>query len=127
MNTTPPTIVVVDDDHDTVIFLCDFFTMFDMRVVPCPVNTHALGCIVEHQPSVVILDLRLEYTTGVDLLHQMRADPSMQAVPVVFFTGSDDYLRQLLPDYAAHNVHLIVKPDVEKLGILVQQLALQSI
>jgi DNA-binding response OmpR family regulator len=122
MKNTPATVVVVDDDQDTVKFFSDFFTMFDMRVESCPVNIHVLACIVEQHPSVVILDLRLDHLTGVDILHQMRAHPSLHIVPVVFFTGSDDYLRQLLPDYAAHNAYVVRKPDVEKLSILVQEL-----
>jgi CheY-like chemotaxis protein len=100
--------------------------MLDMRVVPCPVNMQVLDGIVAQHPAVVILDLRLDHLTGVHVLDQMRANPSVQTVPVVFFTGSDDYLRQLLPDYAAHNAHVVRKPDVEKLSMLVQQLVQQS-
>ncbi len=127
MSNAPATIVVVDDDDDTVTFMRDFFTMLGMMVVVCPTNTRAVACIAEHHPSVIILDLRLEHITGVDVLHQVRADPTLQTVPVVFFTGSNDYLRQLLPDYAAHGAHLVVKPNVEQLSVLVQQLVQPSI
>ena len=31
-----PTIVIVDDDQDTLDFLCDFFSMQGMVAVRCP-------------------------------------------------------------------------------------------
>lgn len=122
MTRSPPTIVIVDDDHDTVTFLCDFFAMLDMQVVAVNPNTLTPAVIADHQPTVIILDLRLGYMTGVDVLHQLRVDPATTLVPVVFFTGSDDVLLQLLPDYAVYNASLVIKPNIQQLMIHVQDL-----
>lgn len=122
MNTTPRTIVVLDDDDETVIFLCDFVTMLGMEVVPCHSDTQAVATIADHCPIVIIVDFWLQDMTGVDVLQQLRADPTTQAIPVVFFTGSASDLRKQLPDYAAHGAYLVVKPNVEQLSALVQRL-----
>jgi two-component system, OmpR family, phosphate regulon response regulator PhoB len=126
MNQGPPTIVVVDDDLEITSFLDNFFTMVGFRVVPCANGVDAPTCIAEHQPAVVILDVRMEHTTGVEVLHELQRNPTTQNVPVVFFTGSGEALRQLLPDYAAHNAYLVIKPNVEQLNIVVQRLVQQS-
>ena len=126
MSTEPPTIVVVDDDHETVTFLRDFFDMLGMVVVTCSDGAQAPACTAKHHPAVVILDVYLEGMTGVDVLRQLRAQPTTQDIPVVFFSGSGDYLRRLLPDLAAHGASLVVKPDIEQLSAVVQRLVQQS-
>ena len=123
MNDSPATIVIVDDDEDTVTFLCDFFTMLDMTPIRCPVGSDAAACVRQHRPAVVILDVLLDgTTTGVDMLRQLRADSATHTVPVVFFSGSEDILRRLMPDYAVHGANFVVKPNIEKLQTVVQQL-----
>ncbi len=127
MNDSPPSIVVVDDDDDTVTFLCDFFTMLGMAPVSCPVGLDVVANIRQHRPRAIILDVLLDGAmTGVDVLHQLRADPAMAGVPVIFFSGSQDTLRQLLPDYPAHGATFVPKPDIVKLQAAVQDLLQQS-
>lgn len=123
MNQSLPTIVVVEDDADTRAFLEEFFLTLGMQVVAYAPTHDAIAGITAHQPRIVILDLQLDGMTGVDVLHQLRAVPTTQTIPVVFFTGSDDRLRQLLPDYAAYGAYLVVKPNVQQLSVLVQHLA----
>jgi CheY-like chemotaxis protein len=122
MNQLPPTIVVVEDDADTLTFLEEFFPMLGMQVVGCRSALDAVACIIEHRPRVVILDVQIDSMTGVEVLHHLRADPTTQTIPVIFFTGSGDLLRQLLPDYASHQAYLVVKPDVQQLSVLVHHL-----
>lgn len=126
MRNTATTIVVVDDDHDTVTFVCDFFTMLGMTVVRCHSDNRVASCVAEHHPALVILGFRLRDVTGVDMLHQLRADPTTHAIPVVFFTGSVDELRHEVPDLAAHNAHLVGKLDVEQLNAVVHQRVQQA-
>ena len=122
MSQLHPTIVVLDDDSDTAAFLCDFFGMLGLSALACPVGPDAATCIVQHRPRLVILDVQLGDLTGIDVFHQVRDDSSMRTVPVIFFTGSEDQLRAELPDYHAHGAALVVKPDVEQVGALAQQL-----
>lgn len=91
-----------------------------MGVVPCRSALDAITCITAHQPHVVILDLQLNSITGVDVLHQLRAGPTTQALAVIFCSGSGDRLWQLLPVSAAHDACLVVKPDVQQLRVRVQ-------
>lgn len=41
-------------------------------------------------PSLVLLDIKLPLMTGHEVLHEIRGDPRLSHLPVVFFTSSDD-------------------------------------
>ena len=126
-NQTPLKIVVVDDDRDTVAFLCDFFEMLGLNPQPCAPGPRVAACISAHRPQVVVLDVQLDGMTGVDVLHQLRADPTTRTTPIIFFSGSEDKLRLLLPDYRDHGATFVRKPNVEPLVALVADLAQPSI
>ena len=113
-------IVVLDDDLDTVTFLCDFLEMLGFDVLTCPLSSHAADWIAQHHPALVVLDIDLGAMSGIDVFQALRADSATHGVPVIFFTGSEDRLRNAVPDYAARNAALVVKPLVEHLGTLVQ-------
>ena len=88
MEQAHPTIVVLDDDEDTATFLSDFFGMLGLAALGCPVTSQAATWIAQQRPDLVILDVQLGCMTGIDVVHQLRADPRMRALPVIFFTGS---------------------------------------
>ena len=60
--------------------------------------------------------------SGLDVFHQLRADSTTRLVPVIFFTGNEDRLRKELPDYQARGAMLVVKPNIERLSVLIQRL-----
>ncbi len=122
MRSLHPPIIVLDDDPDTVTFLCDFFAMLGLPAVACPLGPDAAAWIAQHHPRLIILDGDLGDMTGSEVFRQIRADATLQTVPVIFFTGSEDLLRADLPAYQDHGAALVVKPDVEQLGALVQRL-----
>ncbi len=126
MRQSPPTVVVVDDDPDIVEFLCDYLQGMGFDVVSCGVGSRAAACIARHAPSLVILDVDLGDITGVDVFHAMRADSAPRQVPVIFFTGNADKLRQQLPQYQTLGAALVLKPDIAGLGALIHDLVHQQ-
>ncbi len=40
----------------------------------------------------------------------------------IFFTGNEDRLRNALPDYQARGAALVVKPNIDRLSVLIQRL-----
>jgi DNA-binding response OmpR family regulator len=125
MNEPPATLVVVEDDAEIATFVCDFFAMLHMRAISCPPGADTVGCIREHRPDLIILDVDLGTCTGIDVLHQVRADPTLIAVPIIFFSESEDLLRQLLPDYEAYGATFVRKPNIEQLRLVVHGLPME--
>lgn len=61
------------------------------------------------RPDVVLLDLNLPRMSGREVLEQIKADPDLQAIPVVVLTTSaaeEDVVRA----YAAHANAYVTKP-----------------
>ena len=122
MSQAPATIVVVDDDSDTVAFLCDYLGSMGLHVVSCRVGQQAAAYIVQHVPTFVILDVDLGDMTGIDVFHAVRANATTRLVPVIFFTGNADEVRHALPDYQDHHATLVDKPDMVGLHAAIHDL-----
>jgi len=43
-----------------------------------------------HTPALILLDLKLPKITGLELLEKLRAEPSIQMVPIVILTTSNE-------------------------------------
>ncbi len=55
----------------------------------------ALALAAHSTPDLVILDLELPGSDGLQTLHALRALDGMQRVPVIFLTASSDMLKQV--------------------------------
>lgn len=42
-----------------------------------------MAMMIANKPDVVILDIMMPEISGLDILHQMRRDPELSAIPVV--------------------------------------------
>lgn len=120
------TLVVVDDDPEIVDVLCDFFGMIGIATSSCPPGPQVPSYIAQQQASVVILDVQLDGMNGVDIFRHLQADPATRALPIIFFTGSEDSLRKLLPDYQARGAALVLKPNIHKLRTVVESMLDQA-
>lgn len=60
-------------------------------------------------PAVVLLDLKLPKVDGIEVLEQLKAEPSLQAVPVVMLTTSREE-KDLLRSYQLGVNAYVVKP-----------------
>ncbi|MEI8037367.1 MAG: response regulator [Verrucomicrobiota bacterium] len=67
------------------------------------------GRDVQHQPKVVLLDLKLPKLDGLEVLRQIRADPRTSQVPVVMLTSSRED-QDVIEAYQLGVNSYIVKP-----------------
>ena len=82
------------------------------------------GRDVQHQPKVVLLDLKLPKVDGIEVLRRLRADPRTRLLPIVMLTSSREE-RDVLQTYELGANSYIVKPvdfesfseEVSKLGL----------
>jgi len=77
---------------------------------------------INHQPRLVLLDLKLPKVTGLEVLAKMRSDPRTRFVPVVVLTTSRQE-RDIVESYKLGVNSYIVKPvDFEQFNEAVRQL-----
>lgn len=74
------------------------------------------------RPDLVLLDLNLPRKAGLEVLEEMKADPSLRRIPVVVLTTSDAE-RDILSSYDLHANAYIKKPvDFEQFVSVVRQI-----
>lgn len=82
-----PCILLVEDDD---LLRESFGLLLDdagYRVVPAGTAAEALDAVRDSDPSLVILDLGLPDRPGLEVVREIRADPSVSDIAVIALTG----------------------------------------
>ncbi len=98
MNETPISVVLVDDHSLCRNGLTDLLQQRgQMRVAAATGDPATVAALLrEHQPDIVVLDLRMPSTDGLTLLHQLRqADITTPAVILTMSDARDDLAAAL--------------------------------
>src|ERR1035438_4366182 len=85
--TTPPQILVVDDDPQIRDLLQEYFTSNELRVNVASCGKEMTGILVAHSIDLVVLDLRLAGEDGMVLARRLREE---SAIPIILLTGVHD-------------------------------------
>jgi two-component system, NarL family, nitrate/nitrite response regulator NarL len=88
-----PITIVLADDHPVVRRgLAQFFAdVEDLQVVAeCSDGDGALEAVQRHKPEVLIVDLRMPLTSGMEVLRRLRDEPDSPAVILLAGNISDD-------------------------------------
>jgi len=107
-NAGPATILIADDDQDTLELLALRVGFAGYRTLTAENGAEALRLIREHSPSLCVLDVQMPKLDGFEVLHTLRAEEAIQDIPVILLTasvqdrdvirglesGADDYMRK---------------------------------
>lgn len=82
-------ILIVDDDEDIRSALGMVLGVEGYSTAGAIDGVDALEHLRSHadHPSLILLDLMMPRLNGVELMHEIRADPSLADIPVVIFSG----------------------------------------
>jgi two-component system OmpR family response regulator len=80
----PMRIFVVEDDPIMRNMVCDYLEQHSIHVVGASGQREMASYLAGGEPSLIILDLRLDQEDGLDLLREIR---SRSDVPVIIITG----------------------------------------
>jgi len=81
-------LLIVDDEIDIREFAKSFFKRRGIDVFTASGGKQALEIIFLEKPDLVLLDVRMEEITGVDVLRQLRK--ANQFVKVIMVSGIED-------------------------------------
>ena len=100
------TILVVDDDELVSRTLQRALKLYDYQVMVAHSGADGLHLARRHRPDLLVLDVLMPGTDGFQVCRQVRGDPLLKEVPILFLTakskdedkiegfraGADDYL-----------------------------------
>lgn len=77
------TVLIIEDEEDAAELFAEMMRVSGFRVLKTTNSAPALAMMTADKPDVVILDIMMPETSGLDILRQMRRDPELAGVPVV--------------------------------------------
>jgi DNA-binding response OmpR family regulator len=87
---TPPRILIVDDNAETVDILRTRLHHDGYEIVTAHDGEEALATARETQPDLVLLDIMMPRMDGIEVCRQLKADCSLPFMPIVMVTARAD-------------------------------------
>ena len=87
MNESRGTVLAVDDDPGALSALADALGTLGFEVVQAADGATALELARQQLPDVILLDVQMPGMDGFGVCRQLKAQPNLLLVPVVFLTG----------------------------------------
>ena len=89
---------VVEDNALNIKLFCDLLRAHGHEAEPVTDSREALDAARRFAPDLVITDIQLPHVSGIELIQMLRADESLQAVPIMAVTayaaqGDDERIR----------------------------------
>lgn len=87
MSEKAPTILVVDDEPDTLTYLSTVLKDNGYSVVEARDGNEALEKIEADPPALVALDVSMPEKSGVAVYRKLKEDEQLKSIPVIIITG----------------------------------------
>lgn len=92
-------VLVVDDEQRLTAFLKDFLTKVGHQMHVASSGQEALDAVKEHQPALVLLDMRMPGIDGVKVLQILKE--KYPSIKVIVMTSYDEEYKQAADRYGA--------------------------
>jgi len=96
MTDNAKTILVVDDDPDTLTYLTTVLEDNGFATVSAKDGTEALERLGEKLPDLVALDIAMPQKSGVAVYRALREDDRLKGIPVIIITGMSEDFKQFI-------------------------------
>jgi DNA-binding NtrC family response regulator len=109
--TTPSTdlILVVDDQPVNLALLGDLLEPSGYQLLSATGAEDALRIARKARPNLILLDIVMPGSSGLDVCRQLKAHETTRDIPVIFITGRTE-VDMRMAGFAAGGVDYIVKP-----------------
>lgn len=84
-----PHILVVDDSPQMLRMIKGWF-QDGYKVSMANSAQMAFGLLAKQRPDIILLDYEMPGCSGGEMLGQLKADPQLSTIPVIFLTGKND-------------------------------------
>ena len=81
------TVMIIEDEEDAAELFAEMMRVSGYRVVKTSKSAPAIEMMTAEKPDVILLDIMMPEISGLDILRQMRRDPTLANIPVVVVTA----------------------------------------
>jgi len=87
---TKPTVLVVDDDEDTLILVQHRLAAEGFEPICSPNGARIMDIIKWKHPDLILLDIRMDGVDGGSICQEIKSDPEIAEIPVVMFSANEN-------------------------------------
>jgi two-component system sensor histidine kinase/response regulator len=104
-----PSILVVDDTPANLQMLADILKRRGYRARPVPSGRLALQAAKADPPDLILLDVNMPAMDGYEVCVELKKDPSLAAIPVIFISAYGETVDKMRA-FSAGGLDYITKP-----------------
>ena len=105
-------VLVVDDDAGNLLALEALLEPLGQAVLRARSGAAALRLLLDHDPAVIVLDVRMPGMDGFETARRIRARERSRHVPIIFLTGVSTETASAFRGYEVGAVDYLMKPVV---------------
>ena len=83
-------ILIVDDDEDILVMMQNLLESEGYEPLISPYATNVMEIISQRKPDMIFLDLQMGELHGEAICQAIKADPTMNNIPLVLFSSNDN-------------------------------------
>ena len=107
--TPMPHILVVDDTPANVMLLLKMLVDKGYSAQGVPSGEHALQAARATATDLILLDINMPFMDGFEVCEQLKADPDLSGIPVIFLSARDD-ASDKVKAFGVGGVDYVTKP-----------------
>jgi two-component system cell cycle response regulator DivK len=88
VSTDGPLVLILEDNEKNLKLARDVLQFGGFRTLEATSAEDGIAKAQAERPDLVLMDIQLPGIDGITALHQLRADPSTRAIPVIAVTAS---------------------------------------
>ena len=116
-------ILIIEDSETTRFFYKVTFKKWGFEVLEAETGSEGWDIILNENPDLVVLDMMLPDTNGVEVLKKIRATESTQKTPVLILTSDKDIVHvQRALQLGANHYSVKGKDSLEKIKSMIWKL-----
>jgi DNA-binding response OmpR family regulator/DNA-binding CsgD family transcriptional regulator len=104
-------VLIVDDSPDTLSILNELLEKEGMETLVALEGGQALSIARKMLPDIILLDAIMPGMDGFEVCKQLKVDPELRSIPVIFMTGLSD-TDNVVKGFEAGGIDYITKPIV---------------
>jgi DNA-binding NarL/FixJ family response regulator len=118
----PLTILVTDDDLGTRLSVSDYLELQGYTVVSAEDGHEALTMVEKFHPNLIVTDISMPQMDGYELIRQVRSQPALRLLPVVFLTALNKTEERVIGYQLGCDAYLPKPFELSELGAVVRNL-----